>query len=120
MVDPVRIGDNPAAGCLAEHFGQADNRKQIAGDDVSQHLARADRRQLVDIGDNEQRRRVGHRAVYHMIAEAEARDCGGEPGTWQIADHGGWSLRASVTGCSTRGGGICWKDRSAERWAAAS
>jgi hypothetical protein len=58
----VCVGDDPATGRLAEHFGQADDWDHLARDDVSQHLARANGGQLVDIADNEQRGRVGHRA----------------------------------------------------------
>ena len=55
LVDPVRVGDDPALGRLAEHLGQPDHRHRAARDDVGQHLARPDRGQLVDVADQEQR-----------------------------------------------------------------
>jgi hypothetical protein len=61
-VDAMGVGDHPAAGRLAEHFGQADNRNQVGCDDVSQHLAGPDGGELVDIADDQQRCRVGHGA----------------------------------------------------------
>jgi hypothetical protein len=47
----VCVGDAPAAGRLAKHFGQADNRNHVGRDDVRQHLAWPDGGQLVDIAD---------------------------------------------------------------------
>ena len=48
-------------GRLAEHLGQPDHRHGARGDDVGQHLARPDRRQLVDVADQDQGRPSRHR-----------------------------------------------------------
>ena len=56
LVDPVRVGDDPALGRLPEHLGQPDHRHRARGDDVGQHLPRPDRGQLVDVADQDQRR----------------------------------------------------------------
>ena len=39
LVDPVRGGDDPALGGLAEHLGQAHDRDGARLNDVGQHLA---------------------------------------------------------------------------------
>jgi hypothetical protein len=54
LVDAVRIHDDSAFGGLAEHLGQAHHRDGAARDHVGQHLAGADRWQLIDIADDEQ------------------------------------------------------------------
>ena len=56
LVDPMRVGDDPALRRLPEHLGQPDHRHRPAGDDVGQHLARPDRGQLVDVADQDQGR----------------------------------------------------------------
>ena len=61
LVDPVRVGDDPALGRLPEHLGQPDHRHRARGDDVGQHLPRPDRGQLVDVADQEQGRPARHR-----------------------------------------------------------
>ena len=61
LVDPVRAGDDPALGGLAEDLGQPHDRHRAGGDDVGQDLTRADRGQLVDVADDQQRGIVGHR-----------------------------------------------------------
>ena len=58
LVDAMRVGDDPALGGLAENLGQAHHRHGTRGDDVGQHLPRPDRRQLIDIADEQQRRLV--------------------------------------------------------------
>ena len=52
----MRVGDDPALGGLAEHFGQTHHRHGARGDDVGQNLPRPDRGQLIDIADQQQRR----------------------------------------------------------------
>ena len=42
-VDPVRAGDDPALGGLAEDLGQPHDRNSAGTDDVGQDLTRADR-----------------------------------------------------------------------------
>jgi hypothetical protein len=56
LVDPVRIDDDPALGRLSEDLGQAHDRDRSRHDDVAENLPRADRRQLIDIADEQQRR----------------------------------------------------------------
>ena len=46
---------------LAEHFRQRHHRHGARADDVGEHLAGADGRQLVDVADEDQRRLVRHR-----------------------------------------------------------
>src|SRR6516162_11600038 len=46
-----------------------------------------ERSQPADRGDH------ARRATTTLVGRAEARDCGGEPGAWYIADHGGTPLR---------------------------
>ena len=48
-------------GGLPEHLGQAHHRHSAGRDDVGQHLAGADRGQLVDVADEQQRGVVRHR-----------------------------------------------------------
>ena len=50
------VPHDPALRRLAEDLGQPDDRQAVRGDQVGQHLARADRRQLVDVADQQQRR----------------------------------------------------------------
>ena len=52
MIDPVRVGDDPAPRGLPEDLGQPHDRDRARGDDVGQDLPRADGRQLVDIANN--------------------------------------------------------------------
>ncbi len=54
LVDPVRVGDDAALRGLAEDLGEADARDHVRGEQVAQHLAGADARQLVDVTDQEQ------------------------------------------------------------------
>ena len=48
------IGDDLARGSLAEDLGQTHDRHGARGNDISQHLARSDRWQLIDITDEQQ------------------------------------------------------------------
>ncbi len=50
------VNDDPALGGLAEDLGQAHDRHGTRGDDVGQNLPGPDRRQLIDIADEQQRR----------------------------------------------------------------
>jgi len=52
LVDPVRAGDDPALGGLAEHLGQSNHRHRTGGYDVGEDLAWADGGKLVDVADN--------------------------------------------------------------------
>ena len=61
LVDAVGADDDPARGRLPEDLGQAHDRHGAGGDDVGQHLSRADRWQLVDVADDQQRGIVRHR-----------------------------------------------------------
>ena len=60
LIDAVGVGDDPALGRLTKHLGQAHDGHRRRVDDVRQHLARADRRQLVDVADQDQRGALGH------------------------------------------------------------
>ena len=53
-IDPVGAAHDAAARRLAEDFGQAYHGNRVRGDDVGQHLARTDRRQLVDVAYEQQ------------------------------------------------------------------
>jgi hypothetical protein len=53
LVDQVGIGDDLRTGCLAENGRQARNTGNAAGDQVAQHIARANRGQLVHIADKQ-------------------------------------------------------------------
>jgi hypothetical protein len=61
LVDPVRVGDDPALDRLAEHLGQLHHRHGPAREEVGQHLTGSDRGQLVDVAHEEQRRPARHR-----------------------------------------------------------
>ena len=54
VVDPMRIDDDPAFGGLAEDLGQADDRHHIRANNIREHLAGADRGQLIDVTDEHQ------------------------------------------------------------------
>src|SRR6266496_1051819 len=54
LVDAMRIHNDPAFGGLAEDLGQANNGNGTTRDHVGQDLAGADRRQLINITDQEQ------------------------------------------------------------------
>ena len=60
-VDPVRAGDDPASRRLAEYLGQPHDRNRAGGNEIGQHLTRTDRRQLVDVADDQQSGFVGNR-----------------------------------------------------------
>src|ERR1035438_2654449 len=60
LVDPMRIGDDPAAGSLPEHLRQPCYRHDAAFDQVAQHQPRAHRRQLVNIAYQQQVALGGH------------------------------------------------------------
>ena len=60
-VDAVGGRDDPAPCRLAEHLGQADHRHGARSDHIGQHLARPDRRQLVDVAHDQQCNFVGDR-----------------------------------------------------------
>ena len=62
VVDSVRVDHDPANRRLAEHRAQAGDRNRAGSDDVRQHLARPDGGQLIDVADENERRRIGHRA----------------------------------------------------------
>ena len=74
----MRVDDDPALRRLPEHLGQPDHRHRRTGDDVGQHLAWPDRRQLIDVADQDQgcpgwhrleqavqQRHVDHRDLVH-------------------------------------------------------
>src|SRR5271157_6224022 len=61
LVDPMGVDDDPARRRLPEDFGEPDHRNGPRPDDVRQDLPRTDRRQLVDVAHNEERRLVGNR-----------------------------------------------------------
>ena len=61
LIDAVGADDDPALCRLAEHLGQTHHRHGAGLDDVGEHLAGADRGQLVDVADDQQRRALGHR-----------------------------------------------------------
>src|SRR5215472_16895021 len=54
LVDAMGIDDDPALGSLAEDLGQAHDRRGTRCDDVGQHLPGPDRRQLIDVADEQQ------------------------------------------------------------------
>jgi hypothetical protein len=60
-VDAMRVDDDPALGRLPEHFRQPHHRHGARGDDIGEHLAGTDGRQLVHVADKDQRRMVRHR-----------------------------------------------------------
>jgi len=61
LVDPVRGGDNPALRGLAKYLGQPHDRHGAGSDDIGQHLTRADRGELIDVADDQQRGIIGDR-----------------------------------------------------------
>src|SRR6266516_2485009 len=61
LVDAVSVHDDLALGRLAKHLGQAHHRNGPTRNHVGEHLAGADRWQLIDIPNNQQSRRVRHR-----------------------------------------------------------
>ena len=58
LVDPMGVDDDPARRRLPEDFGEPHHRNGPRPDDVRQDLPGADRRQLVDVAHDEQRRVV--------------------------------------------------------------
>jgi hypothetical protein len=52
LVDAMSAGDDATLGGLPEHLGEAHHRHGAGRDEVSQHLARPDRRKLVDVADD--------------------------------------------------------------------
>ena len=52
-VDPVRVGDDPAARRLAKHLGQPRDRNQPALDQMPEDPTRPDRWQLIHIADQQ-------------------------------------------------------------------
>ena len=58
LIDPVGADDDPARRRLPEDFGEAHDRQGPGPDDVRQDLPRADRRQLVDVAYDQERRVV--------------------------------------------------------------
>jgi hypothetical protein len=50
----MRVDNDLALGGLAEDLGQAHDRHGARCDDVRQHLSRPNRRQLIDIADEQQ------------------------------------------------------------------
>ena len=60
---------------LAKDLGQAHDRDRAGRDDVGQDLSRADRRQLVDVADDQQRGIVGDR--FHQRLHQHDVDHGG-------------------------------------------
>ena len=56
----MRIDDDPALGRLPEHVGQAHDRNRTGSDDVCEHLAGANRGQLVNVADKQQGGMIGH------------------------------------------------------------
>ena len=73
LVDAMRGGDDAACGRLPEHLRQPDHGNRPRADHVGQHLARPDRRQLIDIADNQKggavrqrfQKRVHERHIHH-------------------------------------------------------
>ncbi len=63
LVDQVSIANNIAFSRLSEHFDQFDNRHDSGSDNVAQHISGTDRRQLVDISDQNKRR--SHRGGFN-------------------------------------------------------
>ena len=57
LVDAMGVADDMAAVVLAEDLVEARHRGDAAVDDIAQDIARAHRRQLVDIADQQQMRR---------------------------------------------------------------
>ena len=55
LVDAMRIDDDPALGSLSEDLGQVHDWNGTRCDDVGQHLPGPDRRQLIDITNEQQR-----------------------------------------------------------------
>ena len=56
MVDAVGVDDDAGPPGLAEDLGQAHPRDGTGGEQVPQHLAGADRGELVDVADQQQMR----------------------------------------------------------------
>ena len=54
LVNAVRVGHHPAARRLAEHLGQPHHGHGVGRDQVGQHLAGADRGELVHVADQQQ------------------------------------------------------------------
>ena len=61
---------DPAGGRLAEDLGQPDDRQAVRGNQVGQHLPRADRRQLVDVA-HEQQRRFARQGGEHGLHQGQ-------------------------------------------------
>jgi hypothetical protein len=53
-------------GCLAKNLRQPDDRHRPRADDVGEHLPRTNRRQLVDVTDQDQRGVIRHRPQQRM------------------------------------------------------
>ena len=60
-VDPVRAGDDPAGRRLAEDLGQPHHRHRPRTDQVRQHLAGPNRRELIHVAHHQQGGRCGDR-----------------------------------------------------------
>ena len=69
----MRVLDDVAASRLAKHHVQSHHRRRAGVDDIAQHVARAHRRQLVDVADQQQmgagrdrlQQAVGEQQVQH-------------------------------------------------------
>jgi hypothetical protein len=59
-VDAMGIDDDAALAGLPEYVGQARHGELATTDQIGQHLARSNRRQLVDITHDQQSRALGH------------------------------------------------------------
>ena len=67
VVHAVRVDDDAAGRGLAEHLREPDDGDGAGVDDVGQHAARPDRRQLIDVADEDQggaRRQRPHEGVH--------------------------------------------------------
>jgi hypothetical protein len=61
LVDAVGVDDDARLAGLAEDLSQAHSRDAVGGEQVAQDFAGADRRELIDVADEQQMRSVGDR-----------------------------------------------------------
>ena len=74
-VDPVRVDDDAGLLRLAEDLGQPHPRHRFGGQQIAQHLAGADARQLVDVADQQQVRARRHR-LGQLVREQDVQHRG--------------------------------------------
>ena len=60
LIDAMGIGDDLALGSLPEYLGEPHHWHRARRDDVGQHLARTDRRKLVDITNDQEGGLIWH------------------------------------------------------------